>query len=110
MRILMLCASVLVLSSCATIVPPPQVPSPTYLSGLTSGVIGCSPQQIQSYNIEENGQTVSANFVTYSVNNVFTWQAQCNSRVYYCSTPAPDAGDATGNANIRTVYCAPSQT
>lgn len=111
MKYLILCATVLLLSSCATIVPPPALPSAQYLNSLSSGSIGCGADQIQTYNIQVSGQQQVADTgygatQTYWINNVYTWQAQCNGKIYYCSSKAPDTGDA----HVRTVTCAPAQT
>jgi hypothetical protein len=108
MKYLLLLATVLLLSSCATI-PPPPLPSSDYLNALSSGAVGCPPQQVQTYNIQEsNGQQQTNGPQTYWVNNVYTWQAQCNGKVYYCSAATPNFGDQ--DANVRSVNCAPAQT
>jgi len=110
MKYLMLCVTVLLLSSCATIAPPPALPSAQYLNSLSSGSIGCPVDQIQTYNIQVSGQQqeVSNGFQsqTYWTDNVYTWQAQCNGKVYYCSSKAPDTGDA----HVRSITCTPAQT
>ena len=106
-KLAFLLGCVTVFFSCATVpyqksVSPEQI-SPSYLNTLSSGSIGCPVEQIQTYKIQVNGQKVSTLF-SPTINNVYTWMAQCNGKTYYCSGPAGDVGE------IKSVSCAPAQT
>jgi hypothetical protein len=62
-RFAMLCACVLLLSSCASV------------QDLSSGGVGCPSQEIQ---VSDH----HSNFFT----GVDTWTAQCNGKIFYCSS------------------------
>ena len=55
--------------------------NPSDLPALSSGAVGCPPDQIQISNLK-------------GTPDVVTWTAQCNNKTYYCS--AAQAGAADG--------------
>jgi hypothetical protein len=69
MKYLILCASILLFSSFAFA----DAPDPHYYSQISTGSIGCPPEEIQTYNIKLQN------------NYQATWMAQCNGKIYYCS-------------------------
>ena len=83
MKYLIMCVSVLLLSSCAY--------NAKYFNALSSGSTGCPAEQVQTSNYKDQG-------------GVVTWVAQCNGSTYYCSGPYHHAGE------IESVTCKPAQT
>ena len=98
MKYLFLIGVVLILSSCATQPIAPSNPPSSGINALTSGAVGCPPEQIQISNIKFTGQPPQWNGAFYIWSNlIYTWQAQCNGKVFYCSGPAQEvASDTNG--------------
>jgi len=84
MRYLILCVSVLLLSSCASTIASisPTTKTPTMLNSISSGSIGCSADRIQTYNY--NAPVVSCGVLAWCTPTA-TWTAQCNGKVFYCT-------------------------
>jgi hypothetical protein len=115
-KLAFLLVCVTALSSCASVVP--SNPPTSYLNNISSGSIGCPAEQIQTSNVQFNGQRLTPSLGGYAtrwVGNAYTWTAQCNGRTYYCSGPANnvDTGFSAGGdnwASVKSASCTPAQS